>query len=75
MAYSLCQKLGKVGREQSSQRQTVAGENCPQVDGTAYMPGVYKISMVRMPKSADEPAKVRVYTVQHRNVPEASVVE
>ncbi len=36
-------------------------ESCPEVDGTAYRPGVYKIPMVRMfRKRTDESANVRV---------------
>ena len=50
----------------SRQRAAQTGEaveSCPEVDGVAYMPGVYKISMVRMNGSSDEPVSVRVYTI------------
>jgi len=47
----------------SRQRAAQTGyavESCPEVDGAAYMPGVYKVSMVRMTGRSDEPANVRV---------------
>lgn len=36
-------------------------ESCPEVDGVAYMPGVYKMPMVRISsgKKTDESANVR----------------
>lgn len=43
------QKLGEVGRELPSYScENNCNESCPEVDGVAYMPEVYKISMVRM---------------------------
>ena len=37
-------------------------ENCPEVDGVADMPEVYKMLMVRMSRTrTDEHANVRVY--------------
>jgi len=37
-----------------------SNESDPEVGCVAYMPGVYKIPMVRMLERADELAKVRV---------------
>ena len=37
-------------------------ESCPEVDGIDDMPGVYKISMVRMIERSDETANAGVYT-------------
>ena len=34
-------------------------QSCPEVDGVAYMPGVYKRLMVRMSERTDELANVR----------------
>lgn len=34
-------------------------ESRPEVDGAAYMPGVYKILMVRMSGKTDELAKIK----------------
>ena len=39
-----------------------ANERSPEVGAVAYMPGVYKIYMVRMAEMPDELANVRVYT-------------
>ena len=51
----------KVRRSRQRAAQTgQAVESCPEVDGAAYMPGVYKISMVRMTGRSDELANVRV---------------
>lgn len=36
-------------------------ETVPEVGCAAYMPGVYKMPMVRMSGRTDEPANVRVY--------------
>ena len=41
-----CWKLGEVDREQPY-RGRICGESCPEVDGAAYMPGVYKIPKAR----------------------------
>ena len=39
-----------------------ANESYLEVDGVSYMPGVYKVSMMRMIKRSDELVNVRVYT-------------
>ena len=40
-------------------------ENCPEVGSAAYMPGVYKTPMVRMPEMADEYRECTGLKVEH----------
>ncbi len=54
----MCQKARR-GRQRVA--VFLKHESCPEVDGVTYMPGVYKIPMVRMTERSDEPANVRVY--------------
>ena len=51
------------GKSAESNRSVIVHrhiESCPEADGVTYMPGVYKMSMVRMFGRTDEPANVRV---------------
>ena len=40
-------------------------ESCPEVDGASYMPGVYKIPMVRMTEMSDEAPECKGLKVPH----------
>ena len=46
-------------------KAVIGNESCPEVDGVADMPGVYKLSMVRMVSNLTKTADVRVYKTEH----------